>query len=630
MELGRHLQKVGDRTRHEVHCGDWLAEGEVLTTVTYTVDQGSATVDTTSIEGGNTAVFFLNGGDLGDQFNVIIGFATSYTQIVYESMEFFVEINGGPTVDAENQALMLSIVGPPGGTGPTGPGGSAGGPTGNTGPTGVASTGPIGPSGSTGGTGTTGNTGPTGDTGSGGAAGSPGSPGSPGAAGSTGVTGPTGDGSTGPTGLEGPIGPGGGATGPQGLMGPTGDAGSNGSAGATGDTGPTGAGIDGATGPTGTAGGVGSPGAPGSPGAAGSTGPTGSGGTAGAAGSTGPTGTGGAAGGTGPTGNKGDTGSGGTAGAAGGTGPTGSGGTAGAAGSTGPTGAAGAGGSLANPTAHVGLTAVNGSATSAIRSDGAPALDQGITPTWTGAHIFSNTTASTSATTGALTVAGGVGVLGDIYAGGSLNVINITAGANALVRAYGPNSGTGGGGYFALYLAGAPYFALGNYSCVMGGAFDNRTIMYIPSSLLYGSSSISLTVAPTITASTSPTTGAIVVGGGIGASGDIYSGGHLYDTAPTTSAKGDAAYTLVLGDAWNEITFALATTARALTVPLNSSVAFTIGTEIYVTLTAGTTGILTITPTGGVTIRGTTQLALGTGVKGVLLRKIATDTWLVI
>lgn len=46
------------------------------------------------------------------------------------------------------------------------------------------------------------------------------------------------------------------------------------------------------------------------------------------------------------------------------------------------------GGSVANPTATIGLTAVNGSATSAIRSDGAPALSQAIAPTWTGAHTF--------------------------------------------------------------------------------------------------------------------------------------------------------------------------------------------------------------------------------------------------
>lgn len=43
----------------------------------------------------------------------------------------------------------------------------------------------------------------------------------------------------------------------------------------------------------------------------------------------------------------------------------------------------------ANPTASVGLAAVNGVATTYMRSDGAPALSQSIAPTWTGTHTFS-------------------------------------------------------------------------------------------------------------------------------------------------------------------------------------------------------------------------------------------------
>lgn len=43
----------------------------------------------------------------------------------------------------------------------------------------------------------------------------------------------------------------------------------------------------------------------------------------------------------------------------------------------------------ANPSASAGLTAVNGSALTFMRSDGAPAISQSITPTWTGRHIFS-------------------------------------------------------------------------------------------------------------------------------------------------------------------------------------------------------------------------------------------------
>lgn len=56
-------------------------------------------------------------------------------------------------------------------------------------------------------------------------------------------------------------------------------------------------------------------------------------------------------------------------------------------------GSGGGGCTGANPTAVIGLTAVNGvSSTNCIRSDGAPALSQAITPTWTGAHIHSPTT----------------------------------------------------------------------------------------------------------------------------------------------------------------------------------------------------------------------------------------------
>lgn len=42
----------------------------------------------------------------------------------------------------------------------------------------------------------------------------------------------------------------------------------------------------------------------------------------------------------------------------------------------------------ANPTGSAGLTAVNGAATTFMRSDAAPAISQAITPVWTGAHTF--------------------------------------------------------------------------------------------------------------------------------------------------------------------------------------------------------------------------------------------------
>jgi hypothetical protein len=48
-------------------------------------------------------------------------------------------------------------------------------------------------------------------------------------------------------------------------------------------------------------------------------------------------------------------------------------------------------GTAANPTATLGLTAINGSASTFMRSDAAPALSQAIVPTWKGVHTFNPT-----------------------------------------------------------------------------------------------------------------------------------------------------------------------------------------------------------------------------------------------
>lgn len=59
--------------------------------------------------------------------------------------------------------------------------------------------------------------------------------------------------------------------------------------------------------------------------------------------------------------------------------------------------AASGSGTPANPTALVGLTPVNGVLDTFLRSDGAPALDQGIAPTWTAKHIFSSSLSALNA-----------------------------------------------------------------------------------------------------------------------------------------------------------------------------------------------------------------------------------------
>jgi hypothetical protein len=65
--------------------------------------------------------------------------------------------------------------------------------------------------------------------------------------------------------------------------------------------------------------------------------------------------------------------------------------------------------------------------------------------------------------------------------------------------------------------------------------------------------------------------------------------------------------------------------ANNLTVPLNSTVAFAVGTQINVLQTGA--GQTTFVPTGGVTINATPGLKLRAQWSAATLIKRATDTW---
>lgn len=122
MLLGKIIQKVGARRRVEIDYSDFLIEGEWLTGVACTIDQGEATVDTVTMTPDAKKVsFFLDGGTLNDVFNIIIEATTNITARRYDTVQVLVETNGGATIIAGQTALMLSIVGPTGPTGPTGP-----------------------------------------------------------------------------------------------------------------------------------------------------------------------------------------------------------------------------------------------------------------------------------------------------------------------------------------------------------------------------------------------------------------------------------------------------------------------------------------------------------------------------
>ena len=90
-----------------------------------------------------------------------------------------------------------------------------------------------------------------------------------------------------------------------------------------------------------------------------------------------------------------------------------------------------------------------------------------------------------------------------------------------------------------------------------------------------------------------------------------------------TNAQG-ASYTLVLADKDKLVEISNGS-ANTLTVPLNSSVAFPVGTQITVLQTGA--GQTTIAATGGVTVNATPGLKLRAQWSSVTLIKRATDTW---
>jgi hypothetical protein len=88
-----------------------------------------------------------------------------------------------------------------------------------------------------------------------------------------------------------------------------------------------------------------------------------------------------------------------------------------------------------------------------------------------------------------------------------------------------------------------------------------------------------------------------------------------------------ASYTLALTDKFKMVEMDVAT-ANNLTVPLNSSVAFPVGSQVTV-LQVGA-GQTTIVASGGVTVNATPGLKLRTQWSSATLIKRATDTWVAI
>ena len=145
----------------------------------------------------------------------------------------------------------------------------------------------------------------------------------------------------------------------------------------------------------------------------------------------------------------------------------------------------------------------------------------------TGSIKLVHTTASNTTSTGALTVEGGVGI------GGNLNA----AGYGRFAGAYNETTSTVGV-YSGLAGSGTPTPRIGffNGTPIQNWQIDNfnGTLRWFTplSSKMQLDLNGNLTVYST-TASTSVSTGALVIGGGAGIGGDLYVGGKIFDASLT-------------------------------------------------------------------------------------------------
>jgi hypothetical protein len=138
----------------------------------------------------------------------------------------------------------------------------------------------------------------------------------------------------------------------------------------------------------------------------------------------------------------------------------------------------------ANPTAVIGLTAVNGTSPNFIRSDGAPALSQAIAPTWTGTHTFNNSVtlnggASSNGNITAARFLAGSGSAGSpgLSFSGENNTGFFRDGTTARINVSGNGSQIGYWDASRIYNAGDGIFEGRNFSA--GGANSGATAVQL-------------------------------------------------------------------------------------------------------------------------------------------------------
>jgi hypothetical protein len=323
---------------------------------------------------------------------------------------------------------------------------------------------------------------------------------------------------------------------------------------------------------------------------------------------------------------------------------------------------------FANPSAAIGLTAINGSATTAMRSDAAPALSQAISPTWTGNHSFTKSTTMTASSGTALAV---TAVSGQ-------SALSLTGAANAyteVVQANGTTSqsygllvraGTNSSDLaFSVQDAAAAFtrlFVRGDGSGGLGSgggaltwnAAGNLIVAAPGSGAAFAATGAANSAAVTATgSSTSGQSKGIFVNAGTtsadfslliqnlsGSSnyfqvrGDglvqaVDQGGALQDVgwrdAPQNSTGGS--YTTVLQDRGKSVVMVSA--GATLTLAANASVAYPLGTVIVIVNNSA--GSITISSSDSTVLAGTgtsgARTLAANGVASAL--KVAATTWFI-
>jgi hypothetical protein len=236
----------------------------------------------------------------------------------------------------------------------------------------------------------------------------------------------------------------------------------------------------------------------------------------------------------------------------------------------------------------------------------------------------SSTDDSTTNATGAATFAGGVAVNKNITIGksgtntGLLRIEGQTSGtfvqkAAATTTGYTitwPSSVSSGTNYSLVSDTS------GNLSWIQAGPIVTQTTTagtYYPIFTSTADASIMTDARIQNTGlSFNPNTNNLVINGTVNS--------YRTDTTNVTSS-----YTLALTDR-DKVVSVLNSAAVTITIPAEASVAFPVGTVVYVLKQAGATSTVTLAAAGGVSVNKTGALATG---EEIILRKRASDTWVV-